>query len=263
MERRDDLEECDGEECDLCSLVSVLIRNTRLIEEQTGHKEVLFDATNAKPTPPLARPLEEQEDRESQKLWYRTVLALKDRNHDIATDEKTKVEDQQREEAARRLEQGVEWQPKLFRKVRGGPGGPEEGEEDLDWILNAEMFVPSAFLDIHKKMLTVLVTVLPLRPRSSRSLRSTQSLKGSLRLTLLVTLHLSLNSQNGTLQIMGISLISVLQMRQMLLQKTCPKAIMSRRNIRPKLQYYSNRFSRISDRVLYALTRKLTSWMSS
>jgi hypothetical protein len=89
----------------------------------------------------LVRPLEEQEKRESQKLWLPTVIALKDRNHDVATEEKTKVEDQQREEASRRSELGVEWQPRLFRKVRGGPGGSEEGEEDLDWILNADMCV--------------------------------------------------------------------------------------------------------------------------
>lgn len=62
-------------------------------------------------------------------------------NHTAATEEKTKIEDMQRDETAKRADQGVEWQRKLFRKVRGGPGGPEEGEEDLDWILNANMYV--------------------------------------------------------------------------------------------------------------------------
>jgi hypothetical protein len=57
----------------------------------------------------------------------------------LATDEKTKIEDMQRDEAARRAEDGVEWRPRLFRAVKGGPGGPDEGEEDLDWILNANM----------------------------------------------------------------------------------------------------------------------------
>lgn len=85
--------------------------------------------------------MEEQDERESQKLWYKTVIAINERNHDAATDEKTKVEEMQRLEAAKRAENGVEWHPRLFRKVRGGPGGSEEGEEDLDWILNAEMFV--------------------------------------------------------------------------------------------------------------------------
>ncbi|KAI9764060.1 MAG: hypothetical protein M1835_007651 [Candelina submexicana] len=105
----------------------------------TGHREVLFDATYARHTPPIVRPLEEQDDRESQKLWHKTVQAIKDQNHNLATEEKTAIEDRQREESAKRAENGIEWHPKLFRKVQGGPGGPEEGEEDLDWILDANI----------------------------------------------------------------------------------------------------------------------------
>lgn len=61
------------------------------------------------------------------------------RDHELATDEKSKIEDRQRDEAAKRTEEGVEWHPRLFRPVRGGPGGSEEGEEGLDFILNAHM----------------------------------------------------------------------------------------------------------------------------
>lgn len=89
----------------------------------------------------MARPIEEQEERESQKLWAATAKAVKERNHELATVEKTKIEDQQREEAAKRTNDGVEWHPRLFRTVRGGPGGSEEGEEDLEWIINATMSV--------------------------------------------------------------------------------------------------------------------------
>jgi len=99
----------------------------------------LFNATNAKPTFPLARPLEEQSERESQRLWHNTVLAINARDHEKATDEKSKIEDRQREEAAKRADEGVEWRAKLFRHVNGGPGGSDEGEDDLDWILNANM----------------------------------------------------------------------------------------------------------------------------
>lgn len=106
---------------------------------QTGHRELFFNAHRAKPSSPQVRPLEEQEERESQKLWYKTAQAVKDRNHELATDEKTKVEDQQRDEAAKRAQDGVEWHPRLFRPVEGGPGGPEEGEEDLEWIINAHV----------------------------------------------------------------------------------------------------------------------------
>ncbi|KFY06259.1 hypothetical protein V491_08752, partial [Pseudogymnoascus sp. VKM F-3775] len=68
----------------------------------TGKKEVLFDAMKTKPTPPLVRPMDEQGERESQKLWYRTAQAVIARNHEVATDEKTAVEDMQRREAAAR-----------------------------------------------------------------------------------------------------------------------------------------------------------------
>ncbi|OJJ46970.1 hypothetical protein ASPZODRAFT_151561 [Penicilliopsis zonata CBS 506.65] len=105
----------------------------------THKKELLFDASHAKHSPPLTRPIEEQSDRESQKLWLKTVKAIIARNHELATDEKTKIEDRQREEAAKRADQGAEWHPRLFRPVHGGPGGPDEGEEDLDWIINAQI----------------------------------------------------------------------------------------------------------------------------
>ncbi|KAK0662053.1 hypothetical protein QBC41DRAFT_32477 [Cercophora samala] len=110
-----------------------------LRDVKTGHKEMFFNATKSKHSPPLSRPLEEQDERESQRLWAKTAQAVKERNHELATDEKTKIEETQREEAALRANEGVEWHPRLFRRVRGGPGGSEEGEEDLEWIINAQI----------------------------------------------------------------------------------------------------------------------------
>ncbi|KAI1843354.1 hypothetical protein JX265_007829 [Neoarthrinium moseri] len=106
---------------------------------RTGHKEMFFNGAKAKPSKPLVRPLEEQDERESQKLWRNTAQAVKEKNHEVATDEKTKIEDMQREEAAKRAAENVEWHPRLFRAVRGGPGGEEEGEEELEWIINAHI----------------------------------------------------------------------------------------------------------------------------
>jgi hypothetical protein len=105
----------------------------------TGKKEILFDATHARETPPKVRPLDEQEDRESQKLWRKVTQAIRQKDQDAATDEKSRIEELQREEAAKRADDGVDWHPRLFRHVRGGHGGPEEGEEDLDWIINAKI----------------------------------------------------------------------------------------------------------------------------
>ncbi|WZH44475.1 Putative oxysterol-binding protein [Fusarium acuminatum] len=105
----------------------------------TGHREMFFNALRSKPSPPSVRPIEEQEERESQRLWDKTSRAVKERNHELATDEKTKIEDRQREEAAQRAQENIEWHPRLFRRVQGGPGGMEEGEEDLEWVINAHV----------------------------------------------------------------------------------------------------------------------------
>ena len=100
---------------------------------------MFFNATSSKPSTPLVRPIKDQEERESQRLWEKTSNAVKERNHEVATDEKTKVEDRQREEAASRTQEGVEWRPRLFRAVKGGPGALDEGQEDLEWIINTKM----------------------------------------------------------------------------------------------------------------------------
>lgn len=106
---------------------------------KTNQKKVLFDATHAKHSPPLTRPISEQGERESQRLWLTTVKAVHVRDHAKATDEKAKIEDRQREEAKHREETGEEWLPKLFRRVNAQPGGSEEGEEDLEWVIDANM----------------------------------------------------------------------------------------------------------------------------
>ncbi|KAK4540084.1 hypothetical protein LTR36_009825 [Oleoguttula mirabilis] len=98
----------------------------------TGKKELFFDASTAKPTFPKARPLNEQGPRESQRLWDPTVRAIKKADQKVATDEKSKIEDEQRKEAADRGE-GEAWQPLLFRPV------PPGDEEKLDWILKAQV----------------------------------------------------------------------------------------------------------------------------
>lgn len=105
----------------------------------TGKKELLFDAAHTKHTPPTARPLEEQEERESQRLWHDTTEAVKRRDQEAATEAKAKIEDRQREEAAKRNNEGIDWHPQLFRRVQGGHSGSDEGEEDLDWIINAKV----------------------------------------------------------------------------------------------------------------------------
>ncbi|KAF1990502.1 putative oxysterol binding protein [Aulographum hederae CBS 113979] len=125
----------------------------------TGKKTLLFDATHARETIPSARPLSEQGDRESQKLWDKTFAAIKAKDHDAATEEKSKVEDMQRQEAAKRAQEGVEWQPRLFRSTHDGRGGMGEGEENLDWIINST--IDGKTPDEVKEQIFAIAPILP------------------------------------------------------------------------------------------------------
>ncbi|CAG8734554.1 15552_t:CDS:2 [Cetraspora pellucida] len=61
--------------------------------------EVLFSVRESKIYPKIVAPEEEQEENESRRLWSKVTSALIGRNLDLATDEKTIIEDNQRNEA--------------------------------------------------------------------------------------------------------------------------------------------------------------------
>lgn len=118
----------------------------------TGKKELFFDASTAKPTLPKSRPISEQGPRESQRLWQPTTLAIKKADQKTATDEKTRVEDEQRREAAERGEEP--WKSKLFKPAPAGD------EEQLDWIIDAEVD-PTLPPDEQVKQILAIAPVLP------------------------------------------------------------------------------------------------------
>lgn len=82
---------------------------------KTGEKSVLFDVAKAALHPPVARPIAEQAATESRRLWEPVTNALANRDHTVATDEKFKIEDEQRRLAKDREEHGVTFFPKLFK----------------------------------------------------------------------------------------------------------------------------------------------------
>lgn len=83
----------------------------------TGKKLLLINTQKTVQVKPLVRPLEEQSEYESRRLWKPTIDALARRDHATATEEKFKVESEQRERAKKRLEDGVEFHPRFFRPV--------------------------------------------------------------------------------------------------------------------------------------------------
>jgi hypothetical protein len=97
----------------------------------TGKKEVLFDTATTKIFEPKTRPIEEQLEYESRRLWAPTINALGKRDHELATNEKAKVEGEQRIKAKKRLEDGVEFHPKLFRPVTE----KDKGAQNLEYVI--------------------------------------------------------------------------------------------------------------------------------
>lgn len=81
---------------------------------RTGHKEVLFNVHESKIYPKIVSPEEEQEENESRRLWSKVTNALIGRNLDLATEEKTLIEDNQRNEAKLREAEGIDWRPRYF-----------------------------------------------------------------------------------------------------------------------------------------------------
>ncbi|KAG9299629.1 hypothetical protein G9A89_020800 [Geosiphon pyriformis] len=81
---------------------------------KTGNKEVLFNAHEAKIHQKIVAPEEEQEENESRRLWSKVTSALIARNLDLATQEKTLIESNQRNESKSREAEGIDWRPRYF-----------------------------------------------------------------------------------------------------------------------------------------------------
>lgn len=62
---------------------------------------------------PLQVP-EHQEEKESRRLWAKLTEGLMANNQDMATDEKTKVEDEERTLRKDREAKNIEWKPRFF-----------------------------------------------------------------------------------------------------------------------------------------------------
>jgi oxysterol-binding protein-related protein 8 len=97
---------------------------------RSGERELLFNAEGAKHTPCQVRPLEEQEERESRRLWAKVTQAIIKRDQNTATEAKSAIEDRQREETRTRDADGVTWHPRFFKRI-----------DESFYILNHKMYI--------------------------------------------------------------------------------------------------------------------------
>lgn len=131
----------------------------------TGKKELFFDAAKSKPSIPKSRPLEEQGPRESQKLWHTTTDAIKRADQKVATDEKSRIEDEQRKEAAERGENA--WRPKIFTAT------PTGDEDNLDFIIPFDAVDTNAPAEKQIEQILAIAPILPGQQASPSQSRTT------------------------------------------------------------------------------------------
>lgn len=86
------------------------------IKKEKQPAEAFLDVKEKARPPVLVKPIFEQTDLESQKIWQKVSQALKAGDYATASAEKTRIENEQR---AIRKERGDEqtWQPKYFEKL--------------------------------------------------------------------------------------------------------------------------------------------------
>lgn len=104
-------------------------------DAKSNKKGVFFDTNGSLIHRPKVKPLQEQRDYESRKLWKLTIDALAERNHEKATTEKSRIEERQRELAKQRAEEGATFRSRLFAEV------PEDDlkNQDLEYTINKKL----------------------------------------------------------------------------------------------------------------------------
>lgn len=123
---------------------------------KTGATSVLFDTAKSSTLDSKVRPLNEQMENESRKLWKATVDALGKRDHETATEEKLKVENEQRDKAKQRLDDGEEFHPKLFRRVEND----ETDIADMEYVIYKDFNLQ----DDEKTLTESLLDAVPILP---------------------------------------------------------------------------------------------------
>lgn len=76
-----------------------------------------YNAKTSKTTPLYIPPIEQQGPLESRRAWSKVAAGIEKGDYDITGQEKSKIENEQRELRKREKEAGIEWQRKYFTRV--------------------------------------------------------------------------------------------------------------------------------------------------
>ncbi|XP_060083643.1 oxysterol-binding protein-related protein 9-like isoform X3 [Ylistrum balloti] len=86
-------------------------------KHSSGRNEAFVDTKKMAIVKKRVKPLDTQAEFESRKLWEQVTRNLKQKNVEVATEFKHKLEHRQRTEAKERKEKGLKWETKQFHEV--------------------------------------------------------------------------------------------------------------------------------------------------
>ncbi|KAG0171437.1 hypothetical protein DFQ28_002702 [Apophysomyces sp. BC1034] len=98
----------------LCEITGQWSNELHIKDCKTSKKDLLFDVKASSIFPKTVAPENDQEDYESKRLWSKVTTAIRNRDQDAATQEKTTIEDTQRHNTRLREEEGIDWHPRYF-----------------------------------------------------------------------------------------------------------------------------------------------------
>ncbi|KAL9045115.1 MAG: hypothetical protein Q9214_001803 [Letrouitia sp. 1 TL-2023] len=111
--------------------------------------QLLIDLKPLWPMPKIIPPESQQLRNESRRFWQGVTEAILSRQYNQATKLKQELEERQREKAAARKEQGLEWQPRFFTKALVASGKPElteDGRQALQGLQANDYFLRESSL---------------------------------------------------------------------------------------------------------------------
>ncbi|XP_011493953.1 PREDICTED: oxysterol-binding protein-related protein 9 [Ceratosolen solmsi marchali] len=85
-----------------------------------GRIEIFADVREQRIEKKMVKPMSEQDDEESRKIWREVTMGLRINDMDKATAAKCAIEQRQREDVRYRKENSIGWQTKLFKETKDG-----------------------------------------------------------------------------------------------------------------------------------------------
>lgn len=128
----------------------------RIQDLNQGTCGILYDTSSTKTSLPDVRRIEDQVENESRRLWLPTVQALGRRDHNSATEEKFKVENEQRRKAKEMHEKNQEFVPQYFASTES----TDVDDFKLEYVLKLELNL-SDNPEILKRTLTDAIPLFP------------------------------------------------------------------------------------------------------